>query len=393
MEQAVGYDVRFLLLDEITNGLDSASALASCQNVVVAVEKTGITAMVSLLQPSIDMYQQFHRVIVLSQHGEMVYSGKRDAALAHFESLGLSKPADMDEPEFLLRVAFNPQDYRNDNDAGNASELTSSQLSRMFADTAGGKALAQDLETAESTKAKEHPKVISPFARSLGKQLSLLLGRGWKLIVRNPGSFIRVFFAILFGLCVGTLFLNTPADAAGTQTRAGYAFTILLLLFMTASTSPMDANFQDRGTFYCHREANFYSSKAYYMSTVLCSWPVSFLEATFIVICSFFLTGMESNGGPGFLYFWCMAVVVSFCGTSISRVLSYAMPSNDIALALGPAVLLVFNMTAGYAPQYPDLPNWLRWLSWLSPCAYAFEGILVNELHARTIAGTDISGN
>lgn len=167
----------------------------------------------------------------------------------------------------------------------------------------------------------------------------------------------------------------------------------LYFLFMIASLSPTDSNFQDRGTLYCHCEANFYSSKAYYISTMLCSWPVLFLEATFIVICSFFLTGMDSNGGLGFLYFWCMAIVISFCGTSISRVLSYALPSNDIALALGPAVFLVFfNMTAGFAPQHPDLPNWLRWLSLRSPCAYAFEGILLNELHARTIQARTFLG-
>jgi hypothetical protein len=69
--------------------------------------------------------------------------------------------------------------------------------------------LEQDLEIAEFTKAKEPPKVIGPFARSFGKQLSLLLGRGRKLVVRNPCSFICVLFAILFGLCVGTIFLNT----------------------------------------------------------------------------------------------------------------------------------------------------------------------------------------
>jgi len=43
-------------------------------------------------------------VLFLAQNGEMVYSGKRDAALPHFESLGLAKPTDMEEPEFLLRV-------------------------------------------------------------------------------------------------------------------------------------------------------------------------------------------------------------------------------------------------------------------------------------------------
>lgn len=125
-------------MDEITNGLDSASALASCQNVVVAVEKTAMTAMVSLLQPSMDMYQQFHRVIVLSKNGEMVYSGKRDAALAHFESLGLTMPTDMEEPEFLLRVAFRPQYFRNDTDESNSSEITSSLVARSFAVTPAG---------------------------------------------------------------------------------------------------------------------------------------------------------------------------------------------------------------------------------------------------------------
>ena len=90
--------------------------------------------------------------------------------------------------------------------------------------------------------------------------------------------------AILFGFIVGTLFLNTPGDLDGTKTRAGYAYTMLMLLFMTAANSGMEANYLDRGTFYCHRESNFYSSKAYYISNMVCSWPVSFLEAFFLSV-------------------------------------------------------------------------------------------------------------
>ena len=94
---------------------------------------------------------------------------------------------------------------------------------------------------------------------------------------------------------------------------------------------------------------------------------------------------MASYGGSGFVYFWLIALLISFCGLSLSRVLSYALPSNDVAAALGPAVLLLFTMTAGFAPQYPDIPVWLRWISWLSPCAYAFEGIIVNDLRGRSV--------
>lgn len=387
MEQAVGQDVRVLLLDEITNGLDSASALATCQNVRVAVEKTGCTAIVSLLQPSPESYSQFQRLIILTEHGELAYSGKREAAVGHFQSLGLSKPADMDEPEFLLRCAFKPESFASNDDE---SKLTPSALAGMFPDSEAGKVLNDDLDVAESTKAKEEPKKLSLFANSQLKQLVLLLGRGKKLAVRNPGTWIRQFFAVIFGLFIGTLFLNTPSDAAGTQTRAGYAFTSLMLLFNIGASSPLEANFNDRVTFYCHRQANFYSTKAYYISTMICSWPVSFLEATFVSLCSFFCVGMETYGGWGFLYFWLLAICISFNGLAVSRILSFAMPSNDVAAALGPAVLMFFTLTAGFAPQYPDIPIWLRWISWLSPCAYGFEGILINELHMRTVS---VDGN
>jgi hypothetical protein len=102
---------------------------------------------------------------------------------------------DMEEPEFLLRVAFRRHDFRNDTDESiNASEILLRLLWRevLPIHLPEMHCLEQDLEIAESTKAKEPTKVIGPFARSFGKQLALLLGRGWKLVVRNPCSFIRV---------------------------------------------------------------------------------------------------------------------------------------------------------------------------------------------------------
>jgi hypothetical protein len=75
------------------------------------------------------------------------------------------------------------------------------------------------------------------------------------------------------------------------------------------------------------------------------------------------------------------------CGTSLSRVLAYSLPSNDIAQSLGPALLLVFILAAGYSPQYPQLPNWLKWLAWISPCAYSYEGAILNEVQKRFIGG------
>jgi len=390
LESSVGQDVRCLFLDEITNGLDSASALVSCQNFKVAAEKIGIAAVVCLLQPSVDMYHTFHRVVVLTQDGEMAYSGPREGALVHFESLGLIKPEGMAEPEFILRCAFMPSEFQHEE--GGAT-LVPADLARLFADSDAGAALRQELDAAESTKAKEGPTPIRDFARPFRGELPLLMGRAFKLVLRNPGSFVRILFAVIFGFFIGTLFLNIPADEQGTRTRAGYAFTVIMLFFNIAVNAPLESNFSDRLTFYTHRQASFYRTATYYLSNMICGWPVTFLEVTLLSVCTFFLVGMESYGGPGFLYFWLVAVVVAFNGNGLSRVISYSFPSTDVAMALGPAILMVFTLTSGFAPQYPDIPVWLRWISWLSPGGYAFEGIIVNELHTRNIDGTNISGN
>ena len=268
-----------------SDGSDSASALASCQNIKVAAEKTGVTGLVSLLQPSVEAYSEFHRTVVLTGAGEMAYSGPREDALEHFRSLGLAKPDGMDEPEFILRCAFRPEAFLEGGEGvETAAELRASDLPRLFAESAAGQKLAEDLDVAEATKAKEDPRPLPEFARSFRDQLSLLLARGWTLVLRNPGSFIRIIIAVLFGFVVGTLFLNTPGDADGTTTRAGYAYTMLMLLFMTAANSPMEGNYLDRGTFYCHRESRFYSTKAYYIANVICSWPVCFIEVFFLSI-------------------------------------------------------------------------------------------------------------
>ena len=150
LEKASGSSVRVLFLDEMTNGLDAASALASCENVTTAAKKTGITTMASLLQPSMDMYRLFDRIIVLTQDGTVAYSGLRSEAVGHFESFGLTKPADMDDPEFLLRCAFKPNEFIVEDNSANIE--SSKDLVDLFNESQAGKSLQKDLNLAEATR-------------------------------------------------------------------------------------------------------------------------------------------------------------------------------------------------------------------------------------------------
>ena len=220
---------------------------------------------------------------------------------------------------------------------------------------------------------------------------------------------------------VGTLFLNTSNDAKGTYLRAGYVLTVIFMGFLNACLVSIDDLFHDRITFYTHRRATvslpqiflqilantllhlkkiglsvftykffnielqFYRTASYYISQVITSLPVGQIEAFFHCVLSYFLVGMNGNGGWGFFYFWALFALLTMCGASISRILAYSLPSPDVAQNLGPAVLLLFIMGACFSPQYKDLPSWLRWVAWISPTAYCYEGVIVAEVAGRNV--------
>ena len=98
---------------------------------------------------------------------------------------------------------------------------------------------------------------------------------------------------------------------------------------------------------------------------------------------------MSNHHGWGFLYFWLQFSLISLNGNSVSRILAYGLPTEDVANTLGAAVLLFFILTTGYSPQYLQLPVWLRWLAWISPCAYTYEAVVVNEVFDREV-GEDV---
>ena len=106
----------------------------------------------------------------------------------------------MNEPEFLLRCASSPSELW-DHGAG---EIPASILSleESFKESEAGCALIAELDriaAEEAEKSEASKKHLADFAAPTSKQIALLVGRGWKLVVRNPASLMRALSAIIFG--------------------------------------------------------------------------------------------------------------------------------------------------------------------------------------------------
>ena len=260
--------------------MDAASALRICKVLRAALEAQCVSAITCLLQPSNEVFMTFQRLILLTSDGQVAYSGKTEHAVEYFEGLGLKRPDEMNVPEYLLRCACSPSDlYGSDIDAGSIPKAISSStdLAETFLnspfynlqelDSPGDEAM-EDAFAADGNTLD-----LQDFAQPTSRQIQLLLGRGFKLVKRDPASLMRLVSAVIFGLFIGTLFLQTPNDVEGTQVRSGYVLTLIFLCFLNSCMAPLDALFADRLTFYIHRRASFYRTVSYFISQVLCSWP------------------------------------------------------------------------------------------------------------------------
>ncbi|KAG1704880.1 hypothetical protein DVH05_004909 [Phytophthora capsici] len=97
-----------MMMDEISTGLDSAATFDIIATQRSIAKKFRKTVVISLLQPSPEVFELFDAVVVLNE-GHVMYNGPRAEALSYFESLGFKCPPDRDVADFLLDLGTNKQ--------------------------------------------------------------------------------------------------------------------------------------------------------------------------------------------------------------------------------------------------------------------------------------------
>lgn len=93
-----------LLMDEITNGLDSSTAFQIVACLQQLVHITDATLLVSLLQPAPETFELFDDLILMSE-GKVVYHGPRDHVLDFFEDCGFKCPERKGVADFIQEAS------------------------------------------------------------------------------------------------------------------------------------------------------------------------------------------------------------------------------------------------------------------------------------------------
>lgn len=91
-----------LFLDEITSGLDSASADKICKLLRRLVDERDIIVMCTIHQPSTKIFLEYFDKCILLSEGRLAYAGGTRSAEDYFERLGYSIPAMTNPSEFYM---------------------------------------------------------------------------------------------------------------------------------------------------------------------------------------------------------------------------------------------------------------------------------------------------
>ena len=131
-----------------------------------------------------------------------------------------------------------------------------------------------------------------------------------------------------------------------------------------------------------HASYAFYHPWTEAFAGVISDVPVKFLIAVCFNVILYFLAGLRTEPSQFFIFF--LFVFVSMLTmSSIFRCLAAVTSALSQAMALAGVMVLAIVIYTGFTLPRPYEHPWMKWISWINPIAYAFEAILVNEVHGR----------
>ncbi len=204
---------RILLLDEPTSGLDAFTA-ASIIECLRGLADEGRTLVLTIHQPSSNLFRSFGNILLLARGGFPVYAGRGDAMLSHFAALG-----------FKCSETMNPADFALDLITVNLQQAEKETITRdkvQFLVSDWEKAGAPVHVTSQiSTPAElgSLKRTMTPFRISF----PLLIRRSLINFKRDPNAIVARTSQVLgFGVFMALFFAPLRSDFESIQSRFGF---------------------------------------------------------------------------------------------------------------------------------------------------------------------------
>ncbi|EXA28511.1 ATPase [Fusarium oxysporum f. sp. pisi HDV247] len=363
-----------IFLDEPTSGLDGQSAY----NTVRFLRKladVGKAILVTIHQPSAQLFSQFDTLLLLAKGGKTVYFGEigehGKTVTGYFGRYGAPCPQDVNPAEHMIDVV-----------SGHLSQ--GKDWNNVWLSSPEHDAVEKELEHIITDAASKPPGTTDDgheFAITLWEQTKLVTHRMNIALYRNT-DYINNKFAlhVSSALFNGFTFWKIGSSVAELQLKL---FTIFNFIFVAPGVmAQLQPLFIHRRDIFETREkkSKMYSWIAFTTGLIVSEVPYLIICAVIYYVCWYYTVGFpDSSARAGGTFF--VMLMYEFIYTGIGQFIAAYAPNEVFASLVNPLVITILVSFCGVLVPYSGIQTfWRYWLYYINPYNYMMSSMLAFDV-------------
>uniref|UniRef100_H3H5U7 ABC transporter domain-containing protein n=1 Tax=Phytophthora ramorum TaxID=164328 RepID=H3H5U7_PHYRM len=369
-----------MMMDEISTGLDSAATFDIITTQRSIAKQFRKTVVISLLQPSPEVFDLFDDVVILNE-GHVMYHGPRAEALSYFESLGFKCPPRRDVADFLLDLGTDKQaQYEVSSIPSSNIPRSASQYADVFTRSAIYDRMMKDLHgPVHPSLIEDKTKHIDPipeFHQNFWDSTMGVVQRQITLTMRDTAFLVgRSVMVIMMGLLYSSVFYQF--DEANAQLVMGIIFNAVMFVSL-GQQAQIPMFMAAREVFYKQRRANFFRTASFVLSNSVSQIPLGLAESLVFGSIVYWMCGYVSTV-KAFLLFEAILFLTNLAMAAWFFFLSCVSPDLNVANPVSMMSILFFVLFAGFVITKDQIPDYLIWIYWINPMAWGVRALAVNQ--------------
>lgn len=370
--ELVGKPSILLFLDEPTSGLDGQSAYNTIR-FLRKLADIGQAILVTIHQPSAQLFAQFDTLLLLARGGKTVYFGDIGDHAAtlkdYFARQGLICPPEDNPAEFMIDVTSGSlsqgRDWHQIWSESPECALRAAELDQIIADAAAKPSATENDNGSE-------------FSVSLWEQTKIVTQRMNVALYRNTGYVNnKLVLHIVLGLFNGFSFWKIGHTVAGLQMRL---FAIFNYVFVAPGViNQLQPLFISRRDIYDAREkkSRMYSWIAFVTGLIISEIPYLVLSAVLYFLCWYYTIGFPRDSNKSGATFFVM-LIYELVYTGMGQFIAAYAPNAVFASLANPMIIGTLTLFCGALVPYAQITSfWRYWMYYLNPFTYIVGSMLV----------------
>ncbi|KAL2060519.1 hypothetical protein VTL71DRAFT_9160 [Oculimacula yallundae] len=369
LAEILSTNARITLWDNSTQGLDATNSLRFGTALSTYVKSGHNIALAALYQASDDLVNMFDKIILLHE-GRQIFFGTVQEAKLYLEDLGFVWH---DRQSLIPRTLEDwERCWRETEYYAKLQKFTKEHLARAT-DTTG-------IHAASQPPLRKRTSYVLPW---IGQFMITLKRSFIRLGGDKPFLLSNIVGPIIIALVVGSAFYDTGNNTNGLFSQQGVIF--FSLLFNPIQTLvEISTQFAQRPIVEKQIGFAMYHPGIDAIASLITLYPVKLMGVSCFNIILYFLSGLRREAGAFFIFMLFTYTTVLTMATMF-RVVGAVNKHESIAISVGGAILLPLIVYTGYIIPKTSMHPWFKWITYINPVSYAFESLMANEFHGRSV--------